>query len=504
MHSTDSNSSSANINRLRFWLQTATLLVVFMLTMNAGGQDSQSIDGYEPINPEGLKQIDHIHQALRQAGKISMIVGLALMVIIALKMIAPMSILDAIEKKQLAKATRDVDGLLERIRTDAETASAESEDRSGDEGVLAAMLEATGFETDTEVPAYVLTVNDIMLDGIMSSLTRLRRMRMAQAARYRDTLFTVLCGIKIITEECETTGAASSLAVNSREYYADDARYRQWKYLLSAYAKRGDHQEDAHTFLLFMKNINESKPLTITHPKPATTDVVKALQAETQSDIPEFLREETLPHIQQAAQEEASRLIDLIQKSQPAAGTLSWQFELVRRQKLLQLRDEAKKMLRVYLHNERKALQRITKTKMLPCRTWDHVLYMLGVENTDQLHKRVEMKLLTGQEIIILEKAFLQTFAKRESLQRLYGPDRNAGVMMDLHVPQIRSEALALLRQTHQTEGEDFDDATEFLDEEETPQRHEVAHLIKHFIHHGHLPPGTSSKGMPPSETGDI
>ncbi len=502
MYSIKDNRSSAHIHGIKLWLHTAVLLTVFMLTPNAWGQNGQSIDGYEPLNPEGLKQIDHMHQALRQAGKISMIVGLALLVVIGLKMIAPMSILDNIERKQLAKATRDVEGLLERIRAEVETANTESGEPSGDEGVLAAMLEATGLEADSEVPSYVLTVNDIMLDGIMSSLARLRRMRMAQAARHQDTLFTVLRGIQVITEQCETTGAASSLAVNSRDYFADDHRYRKWTHLLSAYARRGDHREDAQTFLRFMKNLKEDRPLTIPSHTPEKTEDVKALQTQTELDIPEILLEQTLPHVQQAAQQEARRLIDLIQNGRPATRALAWQFELVRRQQQLHLRDEAKKMVRVFLHNERKALQAITKTKMLPCRTWDHILYMLGVTNTDQLHQRVDKKLLTGQEIIILEKAFLQTFAKRESLHQLYGQDRNAGVMMDLHLPQIRTEALALLRQTHQTEGDDFDDATEFLDEEETPRRHEVAHLIRHFIHHGHLPPGFASKGKNASEKG--
>jgi hypothetical protein len=68
--------------------------------------------------------------------------------------------------------------------------------------------------------------------------------------------------------------------------------------------------------------------------------------------------------------------------------------------------------------------------------------------------------------------------------------------MMDLHLPQIRSETLSLLRQTHQTEGEDLDDATAFLDEAETPQRHEVARLIHHYIHHGHLPPGVDAEAL--------
>ena len=125
---------------------------------------------------------------------------------------------------------------------------------------------------------------------------------------------------------------------------------------------------------------------------------------------------------------------------------------------------------------------------MLPCRTWDQILYMLGVENTEALHKRVEKKLLAGQEIIILEKAFLQTFAKREALQQIYGHNTNASVIMDLYVPEVQKETLALLRQTHEAESQNLDQATNLLDEKETPQRHEAARLIKHFVHHGHLP----------------
>jgi len=301
-------------------------------------------------------------------------------------------------------------------------------------------------------------------------------------------MFTVLGGIKIITEQCEATGAASSLAVNCRDYFEDNHRHRLWKNLLGAYAKRGDHREVAQTFLLFMKNLKGSKSVSVTPNAPENTKAGVESPTGEMPEIPEILLEETVPFIQQAAVKEAVHLVDLIQTDLPVAKPHAWQFELVRRQEHFHLRDEAIKILRIFLREEIKALQRITKTKMLPCETWDQILYMLGVENTDQLHKRVEQKLLTGQEIIILEKAFLQTFAKREALQQLYGHDTNAGVMMDLHVPQIQSETLALLRQTHQTEGQDLDQATEFLDEEETPQRHEVVRLIKHFVHHGHLP----------------
>ncbi len=139
-------------------------------------------------------------------------------------------------------------------------------------------------------------------------------------------------------------------------------------------------------------------------------------------------------------------------------------------------------MLSVFLICERKALQEITKIKMLPCRTWGHVLYMLGVDDTARLHKRVEDRLLTTQEIIILEKAFLQTFARRESLVRIYGQGQEAGLMMDAHLPEIRRESLALLRRLHQTQPERLDAATEALNEEETPHNGLVKKLIEQYM----------------------
>jgi hypothetical protein len=257
---------------------------------------------------------------------------------------------------------------------------------------------------------------------------------------------------------------------------------------LGAYAKRGDHRDAAQIFLRFMKTLRENKPLAVTPCAPENAEVAVETLDEPPPKIPDILLEETLPCIQQAAVDEAGNLIDLIQGFRSAASPTAWQFELVRRQEKLRLRDEAMKILRIFLRDEIKALHKIVKHQMLPCMTWDQILYMLGVQSTDQLHERVNKKLLRGQEIIILEKAFLQTFAKREALQQLYEHDPSAGVMMDLHVPEIQRETLALLRQTHQTEGQNLDQATECLDETETPQRHEVARLIKHFVHHGHLP----------------
>ncbi|MEN6578739.1 MAG: hypothetical protein ABFD90_20505, partial [Phycisphaerales bacterium] len=109
--------------------------------------------------------------------------------------------------------------------------------------------------------------------------------------------------------------------------------------------------------------------------------------------------------------------------------------------------------------------------------------------------KRVEGGLLTTQEIIILEKAFLQTFARREALERLYaqgqdprakqapsGSAAQAGLMIDVHVPEIRREALALLRLSYKTESGRLDTATEALNEEETPRNNQVQKLIEHYM----------------------
>jgi hypothetical protein len=196
-----------------------------------------------------------------------------------------------------------------------------------------------------------------------------------------------------------------------------------------------------------------------------------------------------LPALQEAAQSEAKNLRAGVVTGESPDPAQAWQFELVRRQRQIHMRDEAQRMLSVFLSCERRALQEMTKMKMLPCRAWNHILRLLGTESTAQLRRRVEDRLLTIQEIIILEKAFLQTFAKRESLSRVYGQGQKAGLIMDVHVPEIRREALALLRQVQRSEPKRFARATEELNEEETPQHNEVRRLIEHYVTGGHEPP---------------
>jgi hypothetical protein len=404
----------------------------------------------------------------------------------------------------LRRSLRGVDELLKRIQEEAEATSENSKKEDSavpEEGLLAGLAEVAEFANAEQVPSYVLTVNDLMLDNIRVTLKRLRRFTESNAQRYREYMFSVLQGIKTLTEQSAEAGVSSGLAVDIRDYFADDRRYHAWRKLLSRAAKRGRHQEVARGFLLFMRTVREGGPLGPRVlaagassvggvPKPAAAAVSEVVAAvEEMSAIPKIVNEETLPGIQHAAAQEARGLYSLVQTGQVPDGASAWQFELVRRQQHVHLRDEARRMLAVFLSHERKTLCEIAKVRMLPCRTWEHLLRMLGVESGTQLDKRVQDRLLTTQEILILEKAFLQTLAKRESLGRIYGRDKDAGLMMDLHVPQIRREALALLRKLRETEPEPLEDATQALNEEETPQNSQVKRLIEHYVHHKHDPP---------------
>jgi hypothetical protein len=66
--------------------------------------------------------------------------------------------------------------------------------------------------------------------------------------------------------------------------------------------------------------------------------------------------------------------------------------------------------------------------------------------------------------------------------------------MIEMHVPEIRREALAVLRQCHQAERKHLDQATDTLNEEETPQNGRIGKLIEHYVHHGHNPSDAGGK----------
>lgn len=475
-------------------------LLVLILTTVAWSQRGYEQEGSEGIQKVRSEQFDKMTEALQRYGKICLKVGAVILGLLFLKIINPINLYYNAGDRALRRAVRNVEDLLKKIREEAETASAdteteteEEEDLSLEGGLLGGMTELVEMASGDDVPAYVLTVNDLALDDVRITLKRLRRFRDGSADKYKNSMFSVITGIKMITEQSAAAGVGSGLAVNIKEYFGDEHRHHAWKKTLAPYAKRGDYQEPAQGFLLFMKNLASEKPMAAAQPTPAAPEPIPLAPLEdTAVEIPGAVNEDTLPQVQRAAIEEARRLCTQVRKNEQLTGEKSWQFEFVDRQEQAHLRKESQKMFMVFLNFERKVLQMLTKSKMLPCRTWEHILHVLGVTSGDQLQARIDNKLLTVQEIAILEKAFLQTFAKQASLQLVYGKGQGAGVMIDLHIPQIRREALDSLRRLHQSQPEQLDKATAGLNQEETPQHNEVTRLVQHYIYRRHNPPGLS------------
>ncbi|MBP7053192.1 MAG: hypothetical protein KBE65_19470 [Phycisphaerae bacterium] len=481
---------------LQVWAVGA--LLVLALTASSWARADSDDEAFVDLPPQRRENpIDEMTAALRRYGRVFLYVGLGLSGLLVLKIVAPVQVYYGFQERRLKRAVWGVDELLKRIQKEAEVTSEAptKDDTQTENGLLAGMMEMAEFEQAEQVPPYVLTVNDLMLDNMAVTIRKLRRFTDGSAEKYQDNMFAVLHGIQTITEQSEEAGVASGLAVDIREYFKDEHRYKTWRKVLGPWAKKGEHQDTASAFLGFMRSAREGR--AVARAKPPTvslgdTAVTKALDVP---DIPESLNEDTLPAVQKAAAEEARNLCALVQTDTPAKKADAWQFDLVRRQQQIHTREAAQQMLTVFLSCERKALQEITKVKMLPCRTWGHVLHLLGVEDTGQLQKRAESALLSTQEIILLEKAFLQTFAKRELLERLYSQGQAAGhkhdpsvaaasvdLMIDTHVPEIRREALAVLRLSHRTEPGRLDAATDALNEEETPQNHQVRKLIEHYM----------------------
>jgi hypothetical protein len=446
----------------------------------ASGQPGYEGDEYRRLNE--TDPIDRIYDALDRWGRVFLIGGAALLALLGLRLVAPWRLYGVVKDNSLQRAIRGVDDLLKRIQAEAEVNREDTADEQAEEGLLAGMAEVAEFEDAEHVPAYVLTVNDLMLDNVRVTLKKLRHHNDGNADRYKEYMFSVLQGIKTITEQSTEAGVNSGLAVDVQPYFRDDARYKAWTKVLAWYAKHGLRQEVAHDLLGFTKRIHEGRsPLA----PAAMSDLGEDTAVSPALDAPgppRVLNEETLPAIQHAAAEQAKTLCDWIATGAPGDTAFAWQFELVRRQQQVHERAEAQRMLSVFLSSERKALLAITKIRMLPCRTWDHVLHMLGVERGDQLQRRVAERLLSIQETIILEKVFLQTFARRDKLTPVYGKGEAAGLMRDVHVPEIRRQSLAFLRRLHETEPGRLDAATEALDEEETPRNHQVHTLIQRYV----------------------
>jgi hypothetical protein len=478
------------------WARILTLvcLIVLVLAALAWGQAGYEVEGVDRLNRGGPDPVQQIEQFWQQYGKFFIWGGACLLLVAALWILKPFRFFDAAGDWLLRRSLRGVEDLLKRIQEEAETTTEDAKSNNEEaavveEGLLAGLAEVAEFSNAEQVPSYVLTVNDLMLDNIRVTLKRLRRFTEGNAQRYRDYMFSVLKGIKTLTEQSAEGGVSSGLAVDVREYFADDKRYQAWRKLLSPAARRGRHQEVAEGFLRFMRDVREGRPVQAAKPVMASVGAVAASVPDEIPEIPTAVNEETLPALQRAAAQEASDFCSLVRTGRASDDGRPWQFEFVRRQQRVHLRAEAQRMLAVFLSSERKALQQLTRIRMLPCRTWEHVLHLLGVADTAQLQQRVEAGLLTTQEILILAKVFLQTFAKREALGHIYGRDKDAGLMMDLHVPQMRREALKILRQLHQVQSEPLDDATGTLDEEETPQNNQVRRLIEHYVHQRHDPP---------------
>ncbi len=471
-------------------LALACLLLLVAAT-GAAARGMPDDEAYDILDRRGPDPIDQISAALHRWSKVFLAVGAILLGIVALKVISPFEVYHSANEKLLKRTVRRVGELLKRIQQEAETTTSETKEPPTEAGVLAGMAEIAEFDRAEQVPPYVLTVNDLMLDNIRVTLKRLQRFREPRADRYRSYMFSVLKGIKTITEQCAQTGVPSSLAVDVKDYFQDERRYRAWSKLLRRFSHKGEHKTLADAFSLFMRDLKEGRPLTAAE-QTMVMEKTTVITGPPTPNIPDVLDEDTLPILQQAAAREAANLICIVRTGQALDPEHAWQFELVHKQQQLHWRDESRKMLRVFLSHERQVLPRRTRTRMLPCRTWPHVLYMLGVKTGQDLQKRVEDRLLTIQEIIILQKAFLQTFAKKHSLASVYGQGEDAELMMNLHTPQIRREALALLRRCHRTEPHLFDRATEELDEQETGAHHEVTRLIRHYVHERQEPPEPS------------
>jgi hypothetical protein len=477
----------------RLTLGLAGLVILTLVGAVAWGQSGYEQDGYDQIERRGLEHIDRLNEALERWGRLFLKIGVALGVLVAIKIIGPIQIYHNLKDRQLRRQIRGVEDLIKRIESEAVTISADSEEadtETAEGAALAGMAEMADYEHAEHVPAYVLTVHDLTLDNMRTTLRKLRRSKAGDADRYRAYLFSVLRGLKVATEQSAEAGIGSGLAVNVREYFRDERRYRLWQRLLRRYARRGEHHEVADAFLVFMKTLRDGKRPAAAAPAHDAADDTAVFSAEEVAGPPDALSEDTLPLIQQAAIAEARNLCAVVETGRPIDKTCAWQFEFVRRQRGGRGREEAQSMLGVFLSCQREALQDIAKIKMLPVRTWEHVLYMLGVEDAAELERRVANRLLTIQEIIILEKAFLQTFAKRSVLERVYGHSDNAGLLIDMHVPQIRRESLAVLRESRRTESKRLDRATEELNEEETPMHNEVRRLMEHYLVQGAEHPG--------------
>ncbi|MBN1506636.1 MAG: hypothetical protein JW955_07310, partial [Sedimentisphaerales bacterium] len=195
--------------------------IILGLAAVASTQETDE-DGFARINRQSQAQIDRLNEALRQAGKVSLGIGVVVAAIVFLKVVSPGRIADSVSERRLKRAVRNVDELLTRIQKEMETTSEDASKEATEEGVLAGMIEMAEFQDAEQAPSYVLTVNDLMLDNIRVALKKLRRRKEGDAQRYRDYMFSVVKGIKTISEQSAEAGVDSGLAVDIRDYFKDE------------------------------------------------------------------------------------------------------------------------------------------------------------------------------------------------------------------------------------------------------------------------------------------
>ena len=186
-------------------LVTIGCLIALILTVSGIGAQSPYGDGEEDIlkRPNQSNPIDQMIAFFNRYSKPALYVGLGAIGILILRWLNPLNIVDSINERSLKKAIRGIDPLLKHIAEYAEAENADNEDNEETEfldgGILAGMTEIADLIDSEDVPPYVLTVNNLMLDNIQVALKHLKHFKSYSADKPINAMFIVLDGIKTIT-----------------------------------------------------------------------------------------------------------------------------------------------------------------------------------------------------------------------------------------------------------------------------------------------------------------
>ena len=149
------------------WMAVLACCVLPALAAPAWGRAISEEDGFAELTKPRSDPIDQINEALRRYGRVFLWVGVGLSAVAMLKIVGPVQIYYGVQDRRLKRAVRAVDELLKRIQKEAEvTSEAPKEETAVENGLLAGMIEIAEFEQAEQMPSYVLTVNDLMLDNI--------------------------------------------------------------------------------------------------------------------------------------------------------------------------------------------------------------------------------------------------------------------------------------------------------------------------------------------------